>query len=449
VRARLKPGVRRGDVLVGGSPMRVARLRPGALPDDVATGDVARRLLDGNLADPLLDDVAPLGLADLTVVLPVHGRAEELDRALVALWPLRCLVVDDASPVPLAPDARHVEVIRLEENVGPAGARNAGLTKVGTPYVAFVDCDVTVTAETLLRLGRHFADDRVALVAPRIEGRARSARPRWFERYDEAASSLGLGETGCSVRPGAAVGWLPSACLVGRTDLLGNGFDGAMRVGEDVDLVWRLVDEGKVVRYDPGEVAHHDARATLRGWMGRKYVYGTGGAPLAARHGDKGAVAVLSPAMALGGAALLARRWWSVPVALACAARGVQCLLRTLPDVEGRQRLAADLAGRGLWWAVRQESALLLRHWWPPVAVAALCSRSVRRAVVSALLVDLVVARVERPEVSAGLAFAGRRLDDVAYGAGLWSGVLRARSLGAVSVRGAGERRPRGRATGR
>lgn len=438
MRARLKPGVRRGDVLVGGSPMRVVRLRPGALPDGVADGALARRLLDGNLADPVLDDVPPLDPDDLTVVLPVHGRADELDRALEALRPLRCLVVDDASPVPLTPDA---EVIRLEENVGPAGARNAGLAKVSTPYVAFVDCDVTVTAGALLRLGRHFADDRVALVAPRIMGRARSERPRWFERYDERAASLNLGGVGCSVRPGAAVGWLPSACLVGRTDRLGEGFDATMRVGEDVDLVWRLVDAGETVRYDPTEVAHHDARRTLRAWMGRKYVYGTGGAALAERHGDKGAVAVLSPAMALGGAALLVRRWWSVPVALLCAGRGVQVLRRTLPAVPDRDRLAVDLSARGLWWSLRQESALLLRHWWPPVAVAALFSRSVRRAVVSALLVDVVVSR--------GAGLAGRRLDDAAYGAGLWAGAVRARSLRAVSPRGAARRRPSGPATGR
>jgi mycofactocin system glycosyltransferase len=448
VRARLKPGVRRGDVLVGGSPMRVARLRPGALVDGLARGDLARRLLDANLADPVLD-VPPLDPAELTVVLPAHGRADELDRALEALKPLRCLVVDDASPVPLAPDA---EVVRLDENVGPAGARNAGLAEAGTPYVAFVDCDVTVTADTLLRLGRHFADPRVALVAPRIVGRARSQRPRWFERYDEAASSLDLGETGCSVRPGAAVGWLPSACLVARTGRLGDGFDASMRVGEDVDLVWRLVDAGRTVRYDPTEMAHHDVRSTLRGWLGRKYAYGTGGAALAARHGTKGATAVLSPAMALGGAALTLRHWWSAPVAAACAGRGALALRRTLPDVPNRDRLAVGLSARGLWWSVRQESALLLRHWWPAVAVAAAFSRSVRRAVVSAALVDAVAARLERPELDPGSAFAGRRLDDLAYGAGLWAGAVKARSLRAVlpvSARGAAERRSRGPATGR
>ena len=48
------------------------------------------------------------------------------------------------------------------------------------------------------------------------------------------------------MRPGAAVGWLPSACLVARVDRLraAGGFAEDMRVGEDVDLVWRLVDAG-------------------------------------------------------------------------------------------------------------------------------------------------------------------------------------------------------------
>lgn len=436
--------------------MRVIQLKPAALAmldgDLLPAGDLAQRLLDANVADPVLDDVAPLDPADLTVVLPAYGRGDELDRALESLRPLRCLVVDDASPTPLAPADPEVEVLRLPTNLGPAGARNAGLARVRTPYVAFVDCDVTVTADTLLRLGRHFADARVALVAPRIVGRARSARPRWFERYDEAASSLGLGETGCSVRPGAAVGWLPSACLVARTDRLGAGFDAAMRVGEDVDLVWRLVDAGEIVRYDPSEVAGHDARATLRGWLGRKFVYGTGGAPLAARHGSKLATAVLSPAYAVGAAALLLRRPWSVPVALLCVARGLQVLDRTLPDVPHRRRLAAGLAGRGMWWSVRQESALLLRHWWPVAALAATRSRSVRRALVTAAAVDVVVAAMERPEAPPPLAFAGRRLDDLAYGAGLWAGALRARSLRAVlpvSARGAAARRTSGPASGR
>ena len=89
------------------------------------------------------------------------------------------------------------------------------------------------------------------------------------------------------VRPGAAVAWLPSACLVGRTEALADGFDPELRVGEDVDLVWRLVERGGRVRYDPDVRAHHDARPTLTSWLYRKAFYGSGGAALAARHGNQ------------------------------------------------------------------------------------------------------------------------------------------------------------------
>ena len=66
-------------------------------------------------------------------------------------------------------------LVVLPANVGPAGARNAGLERGRTPYVAFVDSDVTVDAATLRRLARHFEDPAVVLAGPRITGRARSA----------------------------------------------------------------------------------------------------------------------------------------------------------------------------------------------------------------------------------------------------------------------------------
>lgn len=178
---------------------------------------LACRLLDRNPADPVLDDVE-VDPADLTVVVPVRDRVEELDRCLAALGQLRVVVVDDASENPAAV-ARIVEqhgacLVPLVRNLGPAGALNAGLARVLTRFVAFVDSDVVVRSSILLDLGRHLADPRVALVGPAVVGKPCSEQPRWFERYDAAASSLDLGRTGYRVRPGAAVAWLPSACLV-------------------------------------------------------------------------------------------------------------------------------------------------------------------------------------------------------------------------------------------
>jgi mycofactocin system glycosyltransferase len=445
-------------VLVGGSPLRAVRLSPRARAlvrdgeirvNGAASAILADRLLDANIAVPVLSPAEVAEVTGLTAVIPVRDRTGQLNHALSGLSGLRVIVVDDGSAddraVAAVARAHGAEVVRLDRNTGPAAARNAGLAKVSTPYVAFVDSDVQVSAGTLLGLTAHFADPRVALVGPQVRGRVSSARPRWFERYEEASPALGLGDRPCVVRPGAAVGWLPSACLVGRTDRLAaggiGGFDERMRVGEDVDLVWRLVAAGERVRYDPGFQAHHDARPTLRAWMGRKFSYGTGGAALARRHPDNLATAILSPAMGTAALALLVRRPWSVPVAFAGAARGAQVLLRALPDMPERRGLAMRVSLRGLGWALRQESALVLRHWWPLAAGAAMVSRPARRVVVSAMVVDLAACAREFPGRNPLLIFAGRRLEDLAYGSGLWWGVMRSGRARCLRLRVAGARR--------
>lgn len=454
-RIRLSPDVARADagrVLVGGSPLTALRLstRARALFDngvltvtDQATAQLADRLLAANIAAPDTAALNPASAEDLTVIIPVRDRPEPLARALAALRPLRVIVVDDASDRPddtakVASD-HGAELISLTINLGPAGARNAALQRVGTPFVAFVDSDVEVTADELLNLTRHFADPAVALVGPRVTGRTRSTAPAWFERYDAAASSLSLGATPANVRPGAAVAWLPSACLVGRTAALAGGFASDLRVGEDVDLVWRLIAQGWRVRYEPDIEARHDTRTTLSAWLARKAYYGSGGADLAARHGNNVAPAVLSPAYATAAAALLLRRPWSVPLALLALARGTRQVRAALPDCAERETIARHVALKGLGWAVRQESALVLRHWWPLTAVGVLFSRNARRALVTALAIDLMVGirehRTHRADIDPVTMIAGRRLDDLAYGVGLWYGAVRARSPRALMPR--------------
>lgn len=445
-------------LLVGGSPLRTVRLTSPAVAmlddgvlavSDPTTAQLARRLLDGNLADP--EPSPPADPADLTVVVPVRDRLEQLDRCLATLtdaWSgVRIVVVDDASddPKAVAAVARNhgAALLALPNNVGAAGARNAGLAEVTTPYVAFVDSDVCVDTATLLALAGHFNDPHVALVGPLVRGVVRSAVPRWFEAYDAAASSLALGRRSCSVSPGAAVAWLPSACLVGRTSAIKaldapgsvvGGFDANRRVGEDVDLVWRLAAAGWRIRYQPDHVALHDVRTTIRGWLGRKHLYGTGGAQLAATHGTAVAPARLSSAMALAAAAVLLRRRWSLPLAAVATGWAAHVVHDSLPDIPNRNRLAAKLAAKGLAWSVAQESALLLRHWWPLTVLGCFLSHNVRRMVVTALLTDLVVANTSDkplavPPLSPMAAWSGRRLDDLAYGSGLWAGAIRASSI--------------------
>ncbi|MGC3993628.1 MAG: hypothetical protein QM779_05820 [Propionicimonas sp.] len=175
--------------------------------------------------------------------------------------------------------------------------------------------------------------------------------------------------------------------------------------------------------------AEHDTRGTLRAWLGRTYVYGTSSAQLAARHEGNVAPAVLTPAYAACAAAFLTRTRWAVPATVVGLAIGTRRIHQALPSAP--RPIAMRVAASGLLWALRQEAALLLRHWWPLALAAAPTSKLLRRAILSAVVVDTLTALHEHRPVSfrdALVVATGRRLDDTAYGAGLWSGAMSARS---------------------
>jgi mycofactocin glycosyltransferase len=448
---RVSHGVRaRGDgtVLLGGTPPRVLRLTSAAdglldhgrvVVDGPRSQALADHLLATGLAVPVLTDSAA-NLDDVTVVVPVRDRTDDVRRLLTELAPhVRCLVVDDASDdgPGLARVVRGLgaEYVRLDTNVGPAGARNAGLARTTTEYVAFVDSDVMVAPADLRRLLRHFADPCVAVVAPRVRGRSTSPAARWFERYDATVSSLDLGSRSSLVRPGGPVAFVPAACLVARVVCLTSGFDESMRVGEDVDLVWRLDGQGWRVRYDADAVVGHRTPADARTWLKRKVLYGTSAAPLATRHGDAVAPAAFTPSGALVVLALLHRgRLTGCAAAIAVAWHAAR-LRRSLPATRDRSRLTAELTLEGLVASAMQTSSLLLRHWSPLVLPAALVSRQVRRVVAAALVVDLLSDSPARPRMLRPGDVLARRLDDVAYGAGVWLGALRARSVACLVPR--------------
>lgn len=430
---------------MGGAPTRVNHLsarardlmRDGTLVvTDPTTGRLAEQLLDSGMAEPVTALLPPIGLNQVTCVVPVRDRPLGLDRLLVSLDnAVRVIVVDDASvdPERMAKVAgRHgADFIPLHRNVGPAGARNAGLREVATPFVVFVDSDVMIDAEAVRSLLRHLHDPKVALVAPRIRGL--DDGDSWIGRYEAARSSLDLGPDSALVRPHSTISWVPSAVVVARVDALGAGFDVSMTVGEDVDLVWRLDAEGWRVRYDADAVARHDHRTSLRNWLGRKAFYGTGAAPLAARHGGKVAPAVLTPIGAATAVAVLAQRRWSAPAVGLLSGVMAWRLTRALNNSEHPVRTATELTALGISANLSQLMHLLLRHWWPAAAMGAVLSRRVRRALVIAAAADTMIEwRRLAPDLGAFRFAIALRLDDAAYGAGLLTGAVRGRSLSAL-----------------
>ncbi len=441
-----------GAALLGGSPTRLLRLAPAAqtmLDDgrlevrDARSAQLARTLLDATVAHP-----RPAGgpsHRDITIVIPVRDNQPGVERLVSTLRGMRVIVVDDGSAVPLqredfAGAPCDVQVLRHPVSRGPAAARNTGLAASATDFVAFLDSDVVPRRGWLEALLGHFCDPAVALVAPRIVGLAKTDSR--VARYEMVRSSLDLGHREAPVVPYGTVSYVPSAAIICRCAVLRDvgGFNEDMHSGEDVDLCWRLIETGARLRYEPIAQVSHEHRTQMRDWLVRKAFYGTSAAPLSARHPDKTAPLVISSTM-LAVWALLAFGSWlgylASAIGILVTGRRISNTMRA-PETQPGD--VAMVAGSGLWSAAVQIASAICRHYWPVALVAAVASRRCRRVVLVAAVLDGMVDWLGRRRTvdddvkPIGLLpyLALKRLDDLAYGAGLWAGVVRDRNAGAL-----------------
>jgi mycofactocin system glycosyltransferase len=441
-----------GSALLGGSPTRLLRLAPAAqtmLDDgrlevhDALSAQLARTLLDATVAHPR----PPSGPShrDVTVVIPVRNNQSGLLRLVSALRGLRVIVVDDGSAIPVQQTdfaGMHcdVHVLRHGRSKGPAAARNTGLAACSTDLVAFLDSDVVPRRGWLEALLGHFCDPAVALVAPRIIG-LRTA-DNLVARYEAVRSSLDLGLREAPVVPYGTVSYVPSAAIIVRRTALTEvgGFDETLRSGEDVDLCWRLVEAGARLRYEPIALVAHDHRTDLRDWFVRKAFYGGSAAPLSVRHPGKTAPLVISGWTLVVWVLLAMGSGAGYLVSAVVAAMTGRRIATSLRAVDTEPKDVAVVAARGLWAGALQLASALCRHYWPIAMLAAVFFRRCRHVVLVAAVIDGVADWLARngnadddtKRVGLIAYLLLKRLDDIAYGLGLWTGVVRERHLGAL-----------------
>jgi GT2 family glycosyltransferase len=198
----------------------------------------------------------------VTVIVPTHNRRELLNRTMATILAqrdvnVRVVVVDDGaaggtSGLPRLGDPR-VEVIRTEIALGPSGARNAGLERVETPWVAFCDDDDLWAPRKLvlqlraLRKRRssawsatgevRFSDDTLEII-----GGKRS--PAWTLSLAELAAA--------NVIPGGCSSVVASTRLVREA----GGFRTDLPAAEDWDLWIRLLERAPLAPVDRPLVAY-------------------------------------------------------------------------------------------------------------------------------------------------------------------------------------------------
>ena len=225
----------------------------------------------------------------ITVVVPTYNRASSLARFLEALGDCvpppggsQVVVVDDGSTDGTADvvrrsgiDARYVR----QDNRGPAAARNTGWRLARSPIVAFTDDDTLPD--------RHWLVDLVAELGARpglagLGGDVLPLRRGFLADFVQLERLVGHGADESSVR------FLVTANAAYRIEALRavGGFDEQFPIaaGEDVDMSYRMIGEGRRLGVTSLAVVRHDHRTSVRGLFGTYYRHGTARQVLAGRH---------------------------------------------------------------------------------------------------------------------------------------------------------------------
>jgi N-acetylglucosaminyl-diphospho-decaprenol L-rhamnosyltransferase len=191
---------------------------------------------------------------EVTVVVATRNRLRRL-RETIPRHRAPVILVDNASDEELCdPVLAGVDVVRLDANVG-AAARNAGVERARTPFVAFADDDSYWAPGSLARAAALLrAHPRAALLSARV-----LVGPS--ARLDPVSAAMARSPLGTPPgAPGPAVlGFLACSVVVRRDAFLAaGGFDPALFVyGEEALLAMDLAAAGWELSYAPSLTVHH------------------------------------------------------------------------------------------------------------------------------------------------------------------------------------------------
>ena len=333
---------------------------PGLSVADAASflGELVRRRM------LVRDFPTPAKWPSVSVIIAAFGRPDATRACVMSLLALDyprdridITVVDDGSDPPLAPvlDDLPVHVLPLTRNLGQSAARNLAAAEAEGDLIAFIDNDCVATPGWLRALAPHFGDRDTVLVGGRVKA---TPSGKAVAAFEAVRSPLDMGPTSGPVGPRQSVAYLPSCNLVVRRDafLSVGGFATDMRVGEDVDLVWRILNRGGRAHYAATGDIVHDHRVQLGSLLRRRADYGSSEADLQRRHPDCGRVMHVPRAGAL---ALLAVTVATlVPIASAALA-AIICGFFVAELMDKRRRIGGASLGLSL---ARVAASVLREH---------------------------------------------------------------------------------------
>jgi glycosyltransferase involved in cell wall biosynthesis len=213
----------------------------------------------------------------ISVVIPVYNAAGTLAESLSAIGrsdydQYEVIVVDDASTDDSAVVAsRHAcRIVRLEENVGAAVAKNAGVQEARGDIILFTDADVVLQPDSLRLVAENLADPTVSAVVGllgrelRYDNFCSQFKNLWMHyTYARLASSK-------DAEQGVGLFYTSIAAIRKAVFLQTGGFDTNYRgasVTEDIEFGQRLLTSGHKVCLDGQLTVEHLKRYSLGGLL--------------------------------------------------------------------------------------------------------------------------------------------------------------------------------------
>jgi glycosyltransferase involved in cell wall biosynthesis len=224
------------------------------------------------MSDQLPGAATPGSDPYISVIIPVHNGGEHLAQCLKALLAahgdFEIIAVDDGSTDESAAVARRhdaVRVLQLESRGGPAAARNRGAQEGRGRVLLFIDADVLVPPSTVARVARHFQEEQgmVALFGSYDDA---PAATNFVSQYKNLLHHF-VHQQGSRK---AETFWTGCGAVRREMFFRVGGFNEKLNREpsiEDIDLGYRLRDEGFDIRLDRHLQVRHLKRWTLMGML--------------------------------------------------------------------------------------------------------------------------------------------------------------------------------------
>ncbi len=171
-----------------------------------------------------------------------------------------------------------INIIELKKNYGFAEGYNQALKHVDAEYLILLNSDVQVTENWIEPCIQLFdADEKLAAIQPKILS---YNKPKYFEYAGAAGGFIDKygypfcrgrilnrveEDTGQYNQP-SLIFWATGACMFVRAKAYktAGGFDGDFWAHmEEIDLCWRLKNQGYKIAYEPKSVVYHLGGGTL------------------------------------------------------------------------------------------------------------------------------------------------------------------------------------------